>query len=64
MATQELEERVVIRAPAGTTLAIEQAAISARIRPSDFVREVLLQALAAHGLVQLDSSLVSRAARP
>jgi hypothetical protein len=40
------EEKVVIRAPAGTMLAIEQAAIRARLRPSEFVRCVLLSALA------------------
>jgi hypothetical protein len=39
------EEKVVIRAPAGTMLAIEQAAIRARLRPSDLVRSILLAGL-------------------
>jgi hypothetical protein len=41
------EEKVVIREPAGTMLAIEQAAIRARLRPSDLVRHILLTALDA-----------------
>jgi len=53
----ENEERVVIRAPAGTTLAIEQAAQAARMRPSDFVRMVLLEALASNGVRIHDPSV-------
>ncbi len=50
------EERVVIRAPAGTTLAIEQAAKAARLLPSAFVRLALLEALASNGIVVQDWS--------
>ena len=55
------EERVVIRAPAGTTLAIERAAKAARLLPSAFVRLALLEALASNGIVVQDRSSLLQA---
>ncbi len=61
-AMQDLgEERVVIRAPAGTTLAIERAAKAARLLPSAFVRLALLEALDSNGIVVQDRSSLLQA---
>ncbi len=47
-------ERVVIHAPKGTMLALERAAISAHLRPSELARLFLLEGLSANGFVFSD----------
>jgi hypothetical protein len=46
---ENLEERIVAHVPRGTMLAVERAALEARLRPSELVRRLLLDGLAASG---------------
>ena len=49
-------ERVVIHAPKGTMLALERAAISAHVKPSQLARSFLLEGLNANGFVLSDEA--------
>jgi hypothetical protein len=43
------DEELVLRVPQGTTLALEQAALRARIKPAKYAEHLLLEALDANG---------------
>ena len=43
------DEKIVLHAPEGTQLAIELAAIRAQVRPSEFLRRIVLDGLEANG---------------
>ena len=57
------QERIVAYVPRGMTLALERAAIEARIPPSDLVRRLLLDGLAASGFDIPDGRLSPDQAR-
>ena len=44
------EERLVVHVPRGTTHAIEQAAIHARLKPSELARDLVLYGLEIRGV--------------
>ncbi len=52
-------ERVVIHAPKGTMLALERAAISAHLRPSELARLFLLEGLNANGFVLSEEAVMA-----
>ena len=52
-------ERVVIHAPKGTTRALERAAISAHVKPSQLARSFLLEGLNANGFVLSDEAVLA-----
>ena len=54
-------ERVVIHAPKGTTRALERAAISAHVKPSELARSFLLEGLNANGFVLSDEAVLASA---
>jgi len=43
------DERIVVRAPSGTEMAIQMAAVRAQISPAQFARRLLLDGLRANG---------------
>lgn len=49
------DDEVSVRLPNGAGLAIERAAIQARMRPSDLLRMIVIEGLASQG-VQLAAS--------
>lgn len=53
------DERIVVLAPAGAELAIQMAAIRARLPPAQFVRRLLLDGLRANGYDLADPRLGS-----
>ena len=51
MDTEQLtEDRLTVRLPAGAALAIERAAIQARVRPSELMRRAMSDGLRSWGL--------------
>ena len=51
METKHLtEDRLTVRLPAGAALAIERAAIQARVRPSELMRRAMSDGLRSWGL--------------